>query len=558
MSSIFCTFLCTFYALFVSIENLPVLPSSSASESDNQVPDHVVNFLRKYGYLSSDIFDSNLANSQRKLNFLIHDAIKKYQSFHLLPTSGIVDNSTLDLMNKPRCGFPDFPTNAHHRAKRYSIFGSKWPKLTISFRIEEYPRDLPWDIFRREVLWAFQTWSKNSKLEFIEVSHGDADILISFPPRFHGDYNFDGLGEDIGHAFAPGPGKGGDVHLDGDEKWVATKRERDRIKGVLPVYGALLHELGHSLGLFHSSDRNAIMYERLVKYWLLDEDLPQDDKDGIQFLYGSRGDSTPADRTKPYTYPTVSWPDPDQTPKSADHSAPETCDTNFDAAAYIRQETFFFTRRHFWRLSPERELRRNYSAATETFWFGLPERFKKIDAVYERPSDGYIMFFIGKEYLLFSANNATRGYPRPLTYLGLPPSLEKIDAAFVFGAQQSVYFFTGDKYWKFDEKTNRVEISYPRNLSVWKGIPGNIDAVLSYPKEDIAYFFKGKFFWEFDGRNMAVKSKIPQSSVHFWFKNSCKDTPVPPYDGFAHHSSPNTVLLILLIILVSMLSSKFD
>lgn len=61
------------------------------------------------------------------------------------------------------------------------------------------------------------------------VQEGSADIIISFPPRYHWDGSFDGSfdgpGGDVGHAFAPGPNRGGDVHLDRDEKWVRTMRE---------------------------------------------------------------------------------------------------------------------------------------------------------------------------------------------------------------------------------------------------------------------------------------------------------------------------------------------
>lgn len=115
------------FLCFLAFENLTYLFFSSNL--------FLKNFLQKYGYLSFDDIHSNHLNSQRKLDFLIHDAIKKLQSSFSLPITGIADNSTLELIKKPRCSYPDFfPTSAEHRVKRYSLFGSKWPTLSITYK----------------------------------------------------------------------------------------------------------------------------------------------------------------------------------------------------------------------------------------------------------------------------------------------------------------------------------------------------------------------------------------------------------------------------------------
>lgn len=74
---------------------------------------------------------------------------------------------------------------------------------------------------RREVNEAIDAWQRASALRLKEVrSEADADIRIRFAVGDHGDpYFFDGTGRILAHAFPPGEGLGGDVHLDDDERW---------------------------------------------------------------------------------------------------------------------------------------------------------------------------------------------------------------------------------------------------------------------------------------------------------------------------------------------------
>ena len=51
-----------------------------------------------------------------------------------------------------------------------------------------------------------------------------------------------------------------------------------------------LHEIGHSLGLLHSNNKDAVMYAMLNKTG--DPKLHQDDINGIQAIYGNENPDT--------------------------------------------------------------------------------------------------------------------------------------------------------------------------------------------------------------------------------------------------------------------------
>ncbi|NWS76635.1 MMP7 protein, partial [Crotophaga sulcirostris] len=204
----------------------------------------------------------------------LEERIKEMQRFFHLTVTGKLDAETEEIIKKPRCGLPDVAD--------YKTFPGtpRWKKTRLTYRINNYTPDLSRKAVDEAIKRAFMVWSDVTPLQFQRVYQKRADIEIGFARGEHGDgYAFDGRGNTLAHAFAPGEGIGGDAHFDEDEKWSESNQE-------VNLFLVAAHEFGHSLGLAHSNAPEALMYP-LYKY----ENpatfrLSNDDKRGIQKLYG--------------------------------------------------------------------------------------------------------------------------------------------------------------------------------------------------------------------------------------------------------------------------------
>uniref|UniRef100_A0A8D0C011 Peptidase metallopeptidase domain-containing protein n=1 Tax=Salvator merianae TaxID=96440 RepID=A0A8D0C011_SALMN len=205
----------------------------------------------------------------------MEEQIKKMQEFFHLNITGMLDTETMEVMNQPRCGVPD--------VSEWSEFPGTptWDKTFLTYRINNYTPDMPRNKVDEAIAKAFKVWSDVTPLKF-QKTMKRADIEIWFASGAHGDFHpFDGRGNVLAHAYAPGDGIGGDAHFDEDEKWSETNRAS------LGVNKPAAHEFGHSLGMGHSNVRGALMYPT---YSYTNSDtfsLSEDDMQGIQALYGN-------------------------------------------------------------------------------------------------------------------------------------------------------------------------------------------------------------------------------------------------------------------------------
>lgn len=131
--------------------------------------------------------------------------------------------------------------------------------------------------------YAFTEWQTCLNITFSETTIvEDADIKISFIP-------IDGPGNVLAQAYYPNSKGMGIVHLDSGEDWYYDF-----------LFNVILHELGHTFGVGHSSVKEAVMYNF---YYGDSKKLQADDCNAIESLYGLKNKWGPINPTpvKPTT-----------------------------------------------------------------------------------------------------------------------------------------------------------------------------------------------------------------------------------------------------------------
>ncbi|KAL3644535.1 hypothetical protein CASFOL_009715 [Castilleja foliolosa] len=257
--------------------------------------------LKKYFQLFGYLNNSN-SNFTDDFDDDLESAVRTYQFNFNLNSTGQLDVPTLKRVVQPRCGNADIvngsstmhsgrPSSANSTVgtvAHYSFFPNRprWPPSRSDLTYAFLPQNQLSDVVRGVFSRAFERWSEATTLTFTETAAFDrADIRIGFYSGDHGDGEpFDGVLGTLAHAFSPPAGR---CHLDGDENWVI---DGDFLSGspfsAVDLESVAVHEIGHLLGLGHSSVEEAIMYPT-ISSGIRKVELANDDVMGIQELYGS-------------------------------------------------------------------------------------------------------------------------------------------------------------------------------------------------------------------------------------------------------------------------------
>lgn len=226
----------------------------------------VQNYLLDYGYMKADF-------TPALLDDLTQNALRAFQRRRRIATTGEIDLVTALEIEAPRCGAADFHLDILEAPAGFAVFrtGCSFAGETeLKYAFSNYDAGAFLDaaLIEGEVKKAFRTWKGQIGIDFKKIdATADATLVLGWFREVHDiggtvcTKRFNGREGDVGHSF---PKKGcaaldklaSQCHFDADERWRTFATAND-----IDLQTVALHEIGHLLGLPHSDNENAVMYE---------------------------------------------------------------------------------------------------------------------------------------------------------------------------------------------------------------------------------------------------------------------------------------------------------
>ena len=100
---------------------------------------NAMKYLVCFGYIQDQ------EETKEKVKEIPTDVLKKFQEFHGIATTGVLDDPTLEVMKLPRCRVKDFQPQTDRTCRHLTMPNAplaynrgKWDKTTLTWRVTQH------------------------------------------------------------------------------------------------------------------------------------------------------------------------------------------------------------------------------------------------------------------------------------------------------------------------------------------------------------------------------------------------------------------------------------
>jgi hypothetical protein len=212
---------------------------------------YVKEYLQFLGYFNNTLIINDTVTSD------FQSGLKEYQKNFNLEVTRQLDDNTYDKLSSSRCFVSDIIHGTDTMEETKTSFKPWWgadkKELTYDFN----PENNVTNEIKSLVKGVFESWSITT-LKFKEAkTFNDSNIKIVF-------VTIDGKGGFVGGADSNYSSPIGTIYLDYEERWILPS-ENFNENGDVDLESVVMHQVGHVLGLEHSSVEESIMYPIVLK-----------------------------------------------------------------------------------------------------------------------------------------------------------------------------------------------------------------------------------------------------------------------------------------------------